>query len=65
MNTEPRYNEIAKFLAETAKDVPPELAEPYYQYAKSLLSPDMPPAETDNHIKIITPDSYEQNNPGK
>lgn len=32
-------NEVAKFLEEQTKNLPPELAEDYYQYCKSLLTP--------------------------
>lgn len=55
-------NSVAKFLADAAKGISPELAEDYYKYAKSLLSPDLPPVVVVDHIDIITPERYEQNN---
>jgi hypothetical protein len=54
-------NSVAKFLADAAKDITPELAEDYYKYAKSLLSPDLPPVVVIDHINILTPERYEQN----
>ena len=55
-------NSVAKFLADAAKDITPELAEDYYKYAKSLLSPDLPPVVVIDHIDILTPEKHEQNN---
>jgi hypothetical protein len=54
-------NSVAKFLADAAKDITPELAEDYYKYANSLLSPDLPPVVLIDHIDILTPERYEQN----
>lgn len=47
-------NSVAKFLADAAKDITPELAEDYYKYAKSLLSPDLPPVVVIDHIGTNT-----------
>lgn len=34
-------NEEAKFLEKMASSVPPEIAEDFYQYCKSILAPDL------------------------